>query len=256
MKIGIIGGCGWIGAALGRALVETGTVAAPELIILRRDGRPGTYFGHAVSWARDAAELVERADVIIVSVRPEDWPALALEAHGKLVISMMAGVPISALGPRSIRAMPNAAAEIRAGYTPWVAGPAASPADKAQARAILSVTGGEDELTEEDHLDLMTALSGSGSAYPALMAVAMMEFLRAAGLSREVAERAAEAVICDAAQLLKGKMHEAPALVQAFIDYAGTTAVGLNKAEEAGFSRAIQAALEAATERAREMRAD
>lgn len=116
--------------------------------------------------------------------------------------------------------------------------------------------GGEDELTEEDHLDLMTALSGSGPAYPALMAVAMMEFLRAAGLSRDVAERAAEAVICDTAQLLKGKMHEAPALVQAFVDYAGTTAAGLNKAEEAGFSRAIQAALEAAAERAREMRAD
>ena len=255
MKIGIIGGCGWIGAALGRALVETGTVAAPDLIILRRDGRPGDYFGHAVSWARDAADLAERADVVVVSVRPEDWPALALDARGKLVISMMAGVPLSALGPRSIRAMPNAAAEICAGYTPWIAGPAANPEDKALAREILSVIGGEDELAEEDQLDLMTALSGAGPAYPALMAVAMMKFLRAAGLPHEIAERAAEAVICDAAQLLKGKMHEAPALVQAFIDYAGTTAAGLNKAEETGFSRAISHALEAATERAREMRA-
>lgn len=255
MKIGIIGGLGWIGSALGRALIETGRVAPADLVILKRGGGAGDYFGHAVSWAKDVADLVARADLIVVSVRPQDWPGLALDARGKLVVSFMAGVALADLPPRTIRAMPNAAAEIRAGYTPWVAGPGVTEADRATVRNILAAIGREDALEAEAHLDLMTALSGAGPAYPALMARVMLDFLRAEGVAGLIAERAVEAVICDAAGLLRGRMDQAGALVQSFVDYAGTTAAGLQTAKEHGFSAAITAALAAATARAREMAA-
>jgi pyrroline-5-carboxylate reductase len=183
---------------------------------------------------------------------------LALQAPGRLVVSFMAGVGLDALAAsqaRVIRAMPNATAEIGASYSPWVAGPGVTDGDRAIASRVLGAIGTEEELPEEAQLEVMTALSGSGPAYPALLAQAMLAFCASRGLAPDVAARAVESVVCSAAPLLQGKIAEAPALVQAFVDYRGTTCAGIEAAEAAGFSRAISAALTAATEKAAEMRA-
>ncbi len=255
MRIGIIGGTGWIGSSLGRALIETGQIAAQDLVILTRQGTAGTFFGQDVVWASSAADLVARADLLVVSVRPQDWPALALEARGKPVISVMAGVPLRALPPRSVRALPNAAAELRQSYTPWFAGPDSSEADRHTAVRLLSAIGTCEELTSEHHLDLMTATVGAGPAYPALMARVLIDFLTESGVSRRVAERAAEGMICGAVPLLTGQMAEVAQTVQRFIDYRGTTAAGLDAALAHGFDTALKAAFHAGTARAREMSA-
>ncbi|MTH79060.1 pyrroline-5-carboxylate reductase family protein [Paracoccus aestuariivivens] len=251
MKIGIIGGTGWIGSALGCALIETEILSASDLTILNRSGPRPDYFGHDVYWAKDCGDLVDRSEIVIVSVRPQDWADLGLDPKDRLVISVMAGVPISAITPRTIRAIPNAAAEIRKSYSPWVAGPDVTRQDRQTVGRILGAIGNADELTDEAQLDLMTALPGAGPAYPALLAVAMIRFLEDRDVPKPVAERATQAVICEAAQLLSGRMPEVGDIVQAYLDYNGTTAAGLREAERAGFSRAITAGLKAATERAR-----
>lgn len=180
MRVGIIGGTGWLGGALGRALIAGGTLALGDLVILNRSGARDDYFGHLVVWAADLADLVARVDVVVISVRPQDWPGLEMKAAGRLVISFMAGVGMAALtatGGRVVRAMPNAAAEIGASYTPWVAGPGVTAADRAVVAAVLGAIGPQEELPVEDQIELMTALSGAGPAYPALMATAMLRFL-------------------------------------------------------------------------------
>ncbi|NBT51089.1 MAG: NADP oxidoreductase [Marivivens sp.] len=255
MKIGIIGGTGWLGSALGKALLDRGH-APDDLIILNRSGPRDDYFGRQVVWAADVTDLVDRSDVIILSVRPQDWPALNFDAKGKLAISFMAGVNIATLGNRVIRAIPNAAAEIGTSYSPWFAGPAVTADDKATANDILSAFGTCDELASESEIDLMTALSGSGPAYPALMAATMMKFLTDNGVSPDIAARATEATICDAAQLLRGEAQNATEWVKVFIDYAGTTAAGLTTAEAGGFSTALYSGLSAATQKAKDMGAD
>lgn len=257
MRVGIIGGTGWLGGALGRALIAGGTVALGDLVILNRSGARDDYFGHRVVWAADLADLVARVDVVVISVRPQDWPGLEMKAAGRLVISFMAGVGMAALtatGGRVVRAMPNAAAEIGASYTPWVAGPGVTAADRAVVAAVLGAIGPQEELPVEEQIELMTALSGAGPAYPALMATAMLRFLTERGVSPAVAARAVEGTVCAAARLLEGRMAEAPGMVQTFIDYRGTTCAGLEAAEKAGFSAAVMAALEAATAKALRMR--
>lgn len=250
MRIGIIGAMGWIGSALGAALIESGTVAPQNLTVLVRQGRLADYLGHAgVHWAGTVAELVERSDIVIVSVRPQDWPALELRAPGRLVISVMAMVPLAALaatGARVVRVMPNALAEQRRSYSPWMAGPGVTPEDKAAVARILQCIGTTDELTEERHLDVMTVLPGSGPAYPALMAMAMLDFARAQGLPEPIARRAVEAVIVDGAGQLQGRVDTAAETVAAFRDYRGITAAGLNGADAAGFSHAVEVGLAAA----------
>ena len=253
MRVGIIGGTGWLGGALGRGLIDRGLA---EVAILNRRG-PQDYGGRAVHWARDLPDLVAFSEVIVISVRPGDWADLGLQAAGRLVISFMAGIGLETLaqcGGRIVRAMPNAAVEIGASYSPWVAGPGVSAQDRQAAAQILGAIGSQEQLPDEDQIEVMTALSGSGPAYPALLAKAMLGFLAARGVAPDVAARAVEATVCASARLLEGKMAEAPALVQTFVDYRGTTCAGIEAAEAAGFTRAVRTGLEAATNKAAELR--
>lgn len=258
MRLGIIGATGWLGSALGRAVLEKGVVLASDLVLLNRSGARPEYYGHRdVTWAADVADLVARTDAVVVAVRPEDYAALRLRAPGRLVVSLMAGVPMRALaettGGRVVRAMPNAAAELGQSYTPWLRAPEAAEADRRFVRTLLLAIGTEDEVAGEDQLDYLTGLSGSGAAYPALLAAAMLADARARGLPEHLARRAVEAVVCGGADLLRGRIEAAPALVEAYREYRGTTAAGLDAAEARGFSRCVAEALDAATRKAGRM---
>lgn len=257
MKVGIIGATGWLGSALGGRLLSSGLAAPADLVLLNRSGPRAEYHGHdRVAWAESPAALVGASDVVVVSVRPEDWPGLGLRAEGKLVLSFMAGVPLAAMagcGGRIVRAMPNAAAETGQSWSPWFAAPGVTAADRAVVTRLLSAIGTSDELAEEGQVELMSAVSGSGAAYPALMAVAIADFLRGRGMAGPLAWRAAEAVVCGGAGLLAGRIAEAPDLLAAYRDYRGVTAAGIAAAEGAGFAAGLQAALAAAEEKARRM---
>jgi pyrroline-5-carboxylate reductase len=257
MKIGLIGATGWLGSAMGAHLLDKGLVVPADLILLNRGGPRDTYHGRReVVWASGADDLAARSDVIILSVRPQDWADLSLRAPGKLVLSFLAGTGIAALaacGGRIVRVMPNAAAEIGASYSPWVAGPGVTDADRQAVRSLLSAIGEQDELADESQIDLMTAASGSGAAYPALMAVAIADWLAAQGVERAIAWRTAGAMVCGGARLLEGRIDTAPAMVAAYRDYRGTTAAGIEAAEAVGFGASLAAALDAATAAARKL---
>lgn len=256
-RLGIIGATGWLGSALVRGLIASGLTPATELVLLNRSGsRPPGFDRPGIAWATDVIDLVDRADAIVLSVRPEDYPALALRAPGRLVVSLMAGVPLATLaatGARVVRTMPNAAAESGSSYTPWFAGVGVTDADRAFVRALLARIGTEDEVPDERNIDYLTGLSGSGAAYPALMAAAMLSEARAAGLTETVARRAVEAAVCDGAAMLRGRIETADEFLRTYRDYRGTTAAGLDAAERAGFPAAVAAALAAAAEKARRM---
>lgn len=147
MRIGIIGGIGRIGSSLGRAWIETGRCAAQEVVILKRADRQGEFCGHPAGWANCVADLVNRSDLIIISVRPQDWAGLRQDAQEKPVTSVMAGV--------HLQAMPNAATELRKSCTPWFAGPDAPEAVQRDAVGFLSVMRAGEALQSEHHLDLM-----------------------------------------------------------------------------------------------------
>ena len=257
MRVGIIGGTGWLGSALGRAVLDSRLVAASDLVLLNRSGpRPDYHKRTDVTWASDVTDLVARTDAVVLSVRPEDYTGLRLHAPGQLVISFMAGVPMAALartGGRVVRAMPNAAAELGRSYTPWLAAPEPTEADRTFVRALLATIGTEDEVPDEAHINYLTALSGSGAAYPALMAAAMLADARGRGLAEQVALRAVEAAVCDGAVLLRDRIDTASELVESYRAYRGTTAAGLDAAEATGFVRAVEQALVAATRKAGSM---
>ncbi|MEK0084648.1 pyrroline-5-carboxylate reductase family protein [Benzoatithermus flavus] len=257
-RIGIIGGNGWLGNAIARAAVATGAVDPTRLTLSSRSGNLGAATIPGVHWTRDNGELVDRSDVVVLSVRPEQFQGVHIAAHGKLVVSVMAGVPARAVAERTggdevVRAMPNAAAAIRRSFTPWYATPPVSAAGKQLVQALFDACGEAAEVPLEAHIDYCVGMTGSGAAFPALLAQALIAHAVAQGLPPAFAERAARGVVAGASQLLAGEGGDPAQIVQAMIDYRGTTAAALQAMIDRGFMGAVAAGLEAAAAKAAAM---
>ncbi len=258
MKLGIVGATGWLGQALGLGLLRRGLVAPGDLVVLNRSGRRGNYEAYpGVVWAANLAEMQAQCEIVVLSVRPQDFPIAGFDPGARLVISFLTGwtmARLRAVAPQAplVRAMPNGGASTGQSYTPWLAD-GVDAAEEARVAQILSVMGTQERIETEDQLDYLTALSGSGAAYPALMARAMLADAAARGLPEAVARRAVEAVICGSSGLLAGQMGGVQDLLDTYMSYHGVTAAGLTAAQTAGFEEAVRAALGAATKTARAM---
>ncbi|MCA1406757.1 NAD(P)-binding domain-containing protein [Ensifer sp. IC3342] len=252
LRIGIVGGGGWLGGSIAASLLDAGLVQSHDLSLSYRTEQPNRL--NASFWTTDNQELADRSDVIIVSVRPADWPPLMIDADGKLVISVMAGVRLGQLAEhhntkRAVRSLPNAAAEVGKSYTPWIGSADVTDQDRAMVRAIFDACGTEDEVASESDIDYLTGLSGSGPAFPALLAAAMMNDAVARGLKPEIARRAVTTVLIGAGRLLE-RRHECPTdTVEAFVSYRGTTAAAIETMRAAGFDAAVAGGLAAALQK-------
>ena len=251
--VGLIGGAGWLGTAIARALVGSGIVAGQQLTCSYRSRKPD----NAVEciWTADNRRLVEQSDVIILSVRPGDWEAIEINAAGKLVISVMAGVTVDSIAKRTgssrvARALPNAAAEIGYSYTPFFVA-SSQPRDGDVVSAIFRGCGVVDAVNSEEHIDYFTAMSGSGAAFPALLATAMTNDAIKHGVPSEIARRAAQQVIVGAGRLQEWNGVAPSETVKSFVEYNGTTAAGIIAMRENGFDTVVEAGLEAAFRKAR-----
>ena len=247
-RIGIIGGSGWLGTAIAKALVGSGTVASERLTCSFRSGRPENSLG--CHWTPDNTQLVKNSDVIVLSVRPSDWNAVDIDAAGKLVVSVMAGVTIKDIKQRTgsnrvARALPNAAAELGYSYTPFFID-SPEPGDSDTIARLFRSCGVVDTVSEEEHIDYFTAMSGSGAAFPALLAEAMMNHAVSRGVSPDVARRAAQQVIIGAGRLQEFNGASPSETVKSFVDYKGTTAAGIIAMRQGGFDAAVDAGLDAA----------
>jgi pyrroline-5-carboxylate reductase len=249
LRIGIVGGGGWLGAAIAGSILDAGIATPQSLALSYRSQQPDRFAG--AFWTTDNQALADRSDVIVLSVRPLDWANLSFHANGKLVISVMAGIRLSALlhhhkTARVVRALPNAAAEVKYSYTPWIGSMGVTDEDRAIVRAIFDACGIQDEVSEESHIDYLTGLTGSGPAFPALLAAAMIKDALAHGLPTHVARHAVNTVVKGAGRLLEYQDQSPDDIVEAFLDYRGTTAAAIEQMRAAGFDRAVATGLTAA----------
>lgn len=253
-SIAIIGGGGWLGRVLAAGILRKGLICAENLHLCGRSTPPEPL----PSWPQvvrcvDNASAVARADLVILSVKPSSLPSVRLDATGKLLVSVMASTPMRLLRhfgtDRVVRCMPNAAAGDGRSYTPWYAPSSLSMYDVASTQALMAAFGESDRVPAEDDIDYLTALSGSGPAFPALLARAMISHARSNGVSPEIAGRAVASTLRAASEALDAGS-DAYRLVREFQDYGGTTAAGINAMIEGGFETAVTAGVTAAAARA------
>ena len=251
-KIGVIGGNGWLGSALAGAVLDAGFVKPQDLSLSYRSQRPDRF--DQAFWTLDNQALADRSDVVVLCVRPADWRDLNVDMKGKLLISVMAGIPLDALSDHHqtacvVRSLPNAAVEIRQSYTPWIATPGVSEEERIFVRTLFETCGVQDEVRSETDMDYFTGLSGSGPAFPALLADAMMRDALSRGIPVAMARRAVNTLIIGAGRLMEMRETCPSEIVQTFLDYRGTTAVAIEAMRAAGFETAIACGLTAAFEK-------
>ncbi|MBD0416992.1 pyrroline-5-carboxylate reductase family protein [Oryzicola mucosus] len=251
--VGIVGGAGWLGSAIATRGLSAGVLSSKSLLIISSRSPRGNRFANwpEIVWTADNEELSRRADIVVLSVRPHQFRDISLNLEGRLVISVMAGISLETLkrrlnADRIVRAMPNAAAEIGRSYSPWVATGNVTASDRLFVSSLMAACGEEDEVGMEAHLDYLTGLSGSGPAFPALLASSMLSHAETAGIPSHVAEKAVRGVVCGASRLIDSDEFMPNSTVESFLNYRGTTAAALHEMIRAGFSDAVHAGLRAA----------
>ena len=112
-----------------------------------------------------------------------------------------------------------------------------------------TLAGFQDEVGSERDVDYLTGLTGSGPAFPAMLAAAMMKHAIEYGLSQEVAMRAINTVIVGAGRLAEQRSDVPEELVDMFLSYRGTTAAAIEIMRTTGFEQSVARGLEAAFEK-------
>lgn len=254
--LGVIGGGGWLAGALLRPALADGVVSPFRLVLSSRSGDiSGFEAWHGIRTTTDNDALVDESDVVMLSVRPRDLDALALDLRGRFVISVMAGVGVGDMtqrfgARRIVRAMPNACAEQRLSFTPWFATDEARDDEVDFAEAFFSASGRAHPVASERELDYFTALTGSGAAFPALLADAMIRHAIEAGIDPATADLAVRQLFLGAATQM-ARIRQTPAdIVELFMEYRGTTAAGLSAMMEADIAGAVFKGLNAARRKA------
>ena len=265
LQLAILGG-GHMGRALIAGLLRSGT--RPERIGVgesAEEARRVLASELGVAATGDNARAVDGAAVVVLAVRPQDAaPVLAgvkslLEAQRPLVLSIAAGVRIATLeswcgeGVAVMRAMPNRAALVGAGATALYAPPSVGAPQRAAAEHIARGVGGLVWVSEEDHLEVVTALSGSGPAYFFLLAEYMAEAAERLGLAPPVARILAAATLHGAGVLAHSGVADLARLREEIASPGGTTEAALAVFDSAGLRGVVERALAAAARRGREL---
>ena len=264
-KICIIG-TGNMGMALIEGLISTKS-ADPEDIVctdVRQDKLDSIKQGCGVNVSTDNLESVRAADIVIYAVKPQIMAAVLKETGPvldmtKLVISIAAGVPLAAIESRLgkklrlIRVMPNIAVAVKEGASAIAAGKHASEEDIQEAKAIFNSVGESIFIDENILMDAITGLSGSGPAYIFTRVDALADAGVKMGLSREDAQFLSTQTVLGAALLLKKTEKHPGELKNQVTSPGGTAIAGLHTLEKGGLRTTLMDAVEAATQRSKEL---
>jgi pyrroline-5-carboxylate reductase len=260
-RIAILGG-GRIGEALLSGLLSSGW--SDIVVTSRRETRVAElHERHDVEATTSNTDAVRGAAIVVVAVKPQDIDAL-LEEIGPLltteqtVLSVAAAIPTKRIEARLadgvpvVRAMPNSPSTVHEGMAGISAGAHANDEHLAQAEEVLSHLGRVVRV-QEDAMDAITALSGSGPAYFALLAEAMIEAGILLGLSREISTTlVVQTMLGTGKQLRDEKMHPVE-LRESVTSPGGTTIAAIRELEQAGVRAAFLNAIQAAMNRGREL---
>ncbi len=262
-KLGLIG-AGAMGGALLRGNLDRQTLAAEEVLVWEVDEarRNALVAETGVVVAAGEADLVQRAQTVLLAVKPQVAPELLARLQGiwtteQLVISIMAGVPLSRLkellgeGVPVVRVMPNVLATVGAGAAGYATGEEVSAEQVALVEQLLGSVGLA-EPVDEKLMDAVTGLAGSGPAFAAVFCEALADGGVAAGLPRALAQTLAAQVLLGTGRWVLEK--GSPALLKDQVTSpAGTTIAGLAALESGGLRGAVMSAVQAAAERSAEL---
>ena len=215
----------------------------------------------------DNEEAVSGADIIVLAVKPQIMQNVCeplqaiIQKQKPLIISIAAGVGIANLtkwlGAQAlpiVRCMPNTPALVQSGMTGLYANEQVSNEQRDLAESILRSVGITLWLSDEDKLDAVTAVSGSGPAYFFLVMEAMQDAAKKLGLSADEGRLLVLQTAFGAAKLALESIDDAATLRQRVTSKGGTTEAALEKLIDGGLPALFEEALKAAENRSVELK--
>ncbi|MEO8498275.1 MAG: pyrroline-5-carboxylate reductase, partial [Planctomycetota bacterium] len=240
-------------------------VPATSVMAFDPVAQAASQFAELVPGSRIAASnlaVVKAADVVILAVKPQCIADVMIElvkakTNRPLFVSIIAGTPLETLctglkSKRVVRVMPNTPCLVGAGAAGYSLGPGASVADGELVGRLLGAVGIAFAVPESQ-LDAVTGLSGSGPAYVYTMIEALSDGGVRAGLPRATATALAAQTVFGAAQMVLSSGEHPGVLKDRVTSPGGTTIAGLQVLERQGLRSALIDAVEAATNRSREL---
>jgi pyrroline-5-carboxylate reductase len=263
-RVAFLGG-GKMAEALISGLIRSGGRQADEIMVTnRREERAHELAGkYGVTATLDNAEAARWADVLVLMAKPQDMEVLLeqIRLHvgpQDLVISFAAGVRTSFVEKHLpdavpvVRVMSNVPVMVDEAMSVISAGSLATEAHMEIAEELLGYVGKVLRLKEQ-HLDAVTATSGSGPAYFFLLAEAMIEACILLGLSRDVATDLIIQTMLGSAKMLRDTGKHPVELREMVTSPGGTTIAAIRHLEEAGVRAAFLNAIDAACQRSMEL---
>ncbi len=254
--IGFIG-CGKMGCALMSSIIKNTT---HKIIGSDKSEEYLKTIKLNIRTTTDNKELAKRSQIIFLAVKPQDMSAVLKEIKpeikNQLIVSIAAGIPMRKISValnhnKIIRVMPNTPCLVGAMAAGYSVGDV-SQKESQEIKKILSSAGIAFEVDEE-HLDAITALSGSG---PAFFAAFIQHFTDAAakdGLPKDIALKLACQTALGTGKLLLEKNMLPEELIAMVASPGGTTVAGLDVLKKNKFDAILTQTYKAAVQRSREL---
>jgi pyrroline-5-carboxylate reductase len=258
-------GAGKAGEALIAGVLSSGWTTAEQIVATARhqEHLDGLAERYGIETTLSNADAARDAEIVVIAVKPQDIEGLLGEVGSSVsaeqtVVSIAAAIPTELieghLGDRVpvVRAMPNTPVTVHEGMAGIAAGAHAEERHMEQAEEVLGSVG-RSVRVDEGYMDAITAVSGSGPAYFALLAESMIEAGILLGLSREVSTDLVVQTMLGTAKLLRDEKMHPVELREMVTSPGGTTIAAIRELEQAGVRAAFLNAIQAAMERSKEL---
>lgn len=254
-----------MGMAFARSFIQFDLVKKENLLLIEKNEARCALLQTAKEGVvvQTVNEQLGEADLVILSVKPQDFSVVAAEVKAflksdQVVLSIMAGIPIqriqSELGHMAVvRAMPNTPAMIGMGITGYTASEGISFAKLLKIENLINATGRSVYVEEEAQLDAVTALSGSGPAYFYYVVKHMIEAGKEMGFDEGTAKLLVKQTMLGSYHLIHNAELTLDELIQAVASKGGTTEAALSMFQQNGVDHGLKEGIWAAERRAKEL---
>ena len=265
MKITVLG-AGNMGLSFSKSFIKYELIKPQNLQLIIRNAakKPQILerFPESQVFTFDEVENIE-ADLLIVAVKPQDFNFVAENLPFKipekcLVLSIMAGVSIEKIQNAFqhnlvVRAMPNSPTLLGMGITGYTAAEGISFNQIIQVERLLNSTGRSVYLEEENLIDSVTALSGSGPAYFYYIVDAMVKAGTDMGIDENLSKLFVQQTMLGAYHLINNSEKSLDELIKDVASKGGTTEAALKSFENAELKQTLYNGIFAAEKRAKEL---
>ncbi|MEO7392065.1 MAG: pyrroline-5-carboxylate reductase [Ramlibacter sp.] len=260
--IAFIGGGNMATAIIG-GLIRQG-LPAPKIEVVEpvAEARDKLLAQFGIQAQEGCSAALAQAQLVVWAVKPQAFKDAAAQARPHtgeaLHLSVAAGIRSDSIAKwlstqRIVRSMPNTPALVGKGMTALYARPGVSAGDKSLVEQVIATTGDSLWVAEEENLDAVTALSGSGPAYVFFFLEAMTAAGVEMGLSPDQAYRLAVGTFAGASALARASDDPPQVLRQRVTSKGGTTHAAIMSMEQGHVKALFIKALHAARQRAREL---